>query len=170
MGSRSSVLTGVAATVLAMISVQSGAAIAISLFAAVGPLAVVALRLASASGFLMATARPGTAPLRTAAAGPLIGFGLVIAGMNGCFYLAIERVPLGVAVARGSGAGGISQLLRWPYRASWCWPLPTGSTGPSRRPGSCSPWEPAPAGPGTSRCRHTMRAGFRAPRGSRWRW
>jgi inner membrane transporter RhtA len=99
MGSRSSVLTGVAATVLAMISVQSGAAIAISLFAAVGPLAVVALRLASASGFLMATARPGTAPLGTAAAGPLIGFGLVIAGMNGCFYLAIERVPLGVAVA-----------------------------------------------------------------------
>jgi inner membrane transporter RhtA len=99
MGSRSSVLTGVTATVLAMISVQSGAAIAIGLFAAVGPLAVVALRLASASGFLVATARPTTAPLHSAAAGPLIGFGLVIAGMNGCFYLAIERVPLGVAVA-----------------------------------------------------------------------
>jgi inner membrane transporter RhtA len=82
-----------------MVSVQSGAAIAITLFASVGPLAVVALRLASASAFLVGTARPGSSTLRGAAAGPLIGFGLVIAAMNGCFYLAIDRVPLGVAVA-----------------------------------------------------------------------
>ncbi len=99
MASRSSVLAGVTATVLAMVSVQSGAAIAITLFAAVGPLAVVALRLASASAFLAATARPTTEPLRTRAAWPLVAFGLVIAGMNGSFYLAIERIPLGVAVA-----------------------------------------------------------------------
>src|SRR4029079_3402718 len=43
--------------------------------------------------------RRATAALGRAAPGPLIGFGLVIAGMNICFYLAIERVPLGVAVA-----------------------------------------------------------------------
>jgi inner membrane transporter RhtA len=96
---RSSLLAGVAVTVLAMVSVQSGAAIAITLFAAVGPLAVVALRLGTASAFLFATARPSTRPLRTSAGLPLVVYGLVIAGMNGCFYLAIERVPLGVAVA-----------------------------------------------------------------------
>jgi inner membrane transporter RhtA len=96
---RASVLAGVAVTLLAMVSVQSGAAIAITLFASVGPMAVVALRLGTAGAFLVGTARPTTVPLRGPAAAPLVAYGLVIAAMNGCFYLAIERVPLGVAVA-----------------------------------------------------------------------
>jgi inner membrane transporter RhtA len=89
----------VGATVLAMVSVQSGAAIAISLFAAVGPVAVVALRLAAASGFLLSTARPPATVLRTPRALTLALHGGVIAGMNCTFYLAIERVPIGVCVA-----------------------------------------------------------------------
>ena len=96
---RTGVLAGVAATLLAMVSVQSGAAIAITLFATVGPVAVVALRLATASAFLVSTARPPAAALRTPMVVTLAGYGSVIAGMNCCFYLAIERVPLGVAVA-----------------------------------------------------------------------
>jgi inner membrane transporter RhtA len=96
---RTGVLAGVGATLLAMVSVQSGAAIAITLFAVVGPVGVVSLRLVTASAFLVSTARPPTTPLRTSRAGALAGYGLVIAGMNICFYLAIERVPLGVAVA-----------------------------------------------------------------------
>jgi threonine/homoserine efflux transporter RhtA len=54
---RTGVLAGVGATLLAMVSVQSGAAIAITLFASVGPVAVVALRVVTASGFLVSTAR-----------------------------------------------------------------------------------------------------------------
>lgn len=96
---RTGVLAGVGATLLAMVSVQSGAAIAITLFAVVGPVGVVSLRLVTASAFLVSTARPPTTPLRTSRAAALAGYGLVIAGMNICFYLAIERVPLGVAVA-----------------------------------------------------------------------
>ena len=96
---RTGVLAGVAATLLAMVSVQSGAAIAITLFASVGPVAVVALRLVTASAFLVSTARPPSAALRTPMVATLAGYGLVIAGMNCCFYLAIKRVPLGVAVA-----------------------------------------------------------------------
>jgi hypothetical protein len=96
---RTGVLWGVLATLVAMISVQSGAALAIALFAAVGPLGVVALRLASAGAFLVSTARPPAAALRTPRAGTLVAYGLVIATMNCCFYLAIERVPLGVCVA-----------------------------------------------------------------------
>ena len=96
---RTGVLAGVSATLLAMVSVQSGAAIAITLFATVGPVAVVALRLVTASAFLVSTARPPAAALRTPKVATLAGYGLVIAGMNCCFYLAIERVPLGVAVA-----------------------------------------------------------------------
>src|SRR5262245_20210190 len=94
---RTGVLAGVGATLLAMVSVQSGAAIAITLFAVVGPVGVVALRLVSASAFLVSAARPPAAPLRTPRIGALAAYGLVIAGMNCCFYLAIERVPLGVA-------------------------------------------------------------------------
>jgi inner membrane transporter RhtA len=96
---RGRTLAGVGATVLAMVSVQSGAAVAISLFAAVGPVAVVALRLAAASGFLVSTARPPAAVLRTPRAVTLALHGLVIATMNCTFYLAIERVPIGVCVA-----------------------------------------------------------------------
>jgi len=92
-------LAGAGATVLAMVSVQSGAAIAISLFAAVGPVAVVALRLGTASGFLLTTARPPAAVLRTPRAATLVLHGLVIATMNCTFYLAIERIPIGVCVA-----------------------------------------------------------------------
>jgi inner membrane transporter RhtA len=96
---RTGVLWGVLATLVAMVSVQSGAAIAIALFATVGPVGVVALRLASAGAFLVSTARPPVAALRTPRAGTLVAYGLVIATMNCCFYLAIERVPLGVCVA-----------------------------------------------------------------------
>lgn len=96
---RARTLAGVGATVLAMVSVQSGAAIAISLFAAVGPVAVVALRLAAASGFLVSTARPPAAVLRTPRVATLALHGIVIASMNCTFYLAIERVPIGVCVA-----------------------------------------------------------------------
>jgi inner membrane transporter RhtA len=92
-------LAGAGATVLAMVSVQSGAAIAISLFAAVGPVAVVALRLGAASGFLLTTVRPPAAVLRTPRAATLVLHGLVIATMNCTFYLAIERIPIGVCVA-----------------------------------------------------------------------
>jgi len=79
--------------------VQSGAAIAIALFATVGPVGVVALRLVTAGALLVSTSRPPAAPLRTPMVATLAGYGAVIAGMNCCFYLAIERVPLGVAVA-----------------------------------------------------------------------
>jgi inner membrane transporter RhtA len=96
---RTGVLWGVAATIGAMVSVQSGAAIAIPLFAAVGPVGVVAVRLVTASAFLTATARPPVAVLRTPRAATLAAFGLVIAATNCFFYLAIERVPLGVCVA-----------------------------------------------------------------------
>ncbi len=96
---RTGVLWGVLATIAAMVSVQSGGAIAISLFATVGPVGVVALRFVTASSFLVSTSRPPAALLRTPRLATLVVHGAVIAGMNCAFYLAIERVPLGVCVA-----------------------------------------------------------------------
>lgn len=84
--------------VAAVASVQAGAAVATRMFPAVGPGGAVFLRLAFSALLLAAVAKPR---LRTAARSDLataIGFGVVLAAMNLSFYLAIDRVPLGVAV------------------------------------------------------------------------
>jgi inner membrane transporter RhtA len=80
-------------------SVQFGSAIAATLFDRVGPAGTVFLRLTFGSLILLAVWRPRLsgrtrADLRLAAL-----FGLVLAGMNLSFYAAIDRIPLGIAVA-----------------------------------------------------------------------
>ena len=137
---RTGVLAGVVATLLAMVSVQSGAAIAITLFATVGPVAVVALRLVTASAFLVSTARPPAAALRTPMVATLAGYGLVIAGMNCCSTLR-SSVCRSASPSRSrwsgrspwpsSGRAGRRSRRRPPWRrpACWCWRWRTGSTG-----------------------------------------
>jgi inner membrane transporter RhtA len=83
----------------AIASVQLGAATAATLFSRVGPGGAVLLRLATASILLLALWRPRfrghtAAELRLACV-----FGLVLVGMNLCFYEALHRIPLGVAVS-----------------------------------------------------------------------
>ncbi len=80
-------------------SVQFGAAIAATLFDRVGPAGTAFLRLTFGTLILLAVWRPRLAgrtrrDLRLAAL-----FGLVLAGMNLSFYGAIDRIPLGIAVA-----------------------------------------------------------------------
>jgi inner membrane transporter RhtA len=80
-------------------SVQFGAALATTLFDTAGPSGTALLRLAFGSLVLLAVWRPrltgrSRQELRLAAL-----FGLVLAAMNLCFYGAIDRIPLGIAVA-----------------------------------------------------------------------
>jgi inner membrane transporter RhtA len=79
-------------------SVQLGAALAIHLFDRVGPAGAVTLRLVIAAGVLTAVARPRLRSVRRDDLAVAVAFGLVLAGMNLCFYEAIARIPLGVAV------------------------------------------------------------------------
>jgi inner membrane transporter RhtA len=80
-------------------SVQLGSALAAKLFAQVGPSGAVLLRLVTASVVLLLIWRPRVRG-RTRRELVLAGlFGLVLAGMNLCFYSAIHRIPLGIAVA-----------------------------------------------------------------------
>lgn len=79
-------------------SVQFGSAIATTIFSRVGPGGAVLLRLVSATIVLLIIWRPrvrGRARRELLLAGL---FGLVLAAMNLCFYNAIQRIPLGVAV------------------------------------------------------------------------
>jgi len=82
----------------AIASVQIGATFARQLFTFIGPSGAVFLRVALGALILLAIGRPGRPRLAGAQWRSVIIFGLVIAGMNLCFYQAIARIPLGIAV------------------------------------------------------------------------
>lgn len=82
--------------VTAAFSVQGGAALATTIFERGGPLGAVLLRVGFAAVILAAAAARGRRLRRLDRA--IVAFGLALAAMNACFYLALDRVPLGVAV------------------------------------------------------------------------
>jgi inner membrane transporter RhtA len=84
---------------LAMVSTQLGSTLAKSLFGQVGPLGMVCLRVGLAAVVLVAWQRPRWRGYSAPAYRRLVLFGLTLATMNSCFYLAIARIPIGVAVA-----------------------------------------------------------------------
>jgi inner membrane transporter RhtA len=80
------------------VSVQFGAALAVSLMPRAGALGVVTLRLAAAAVVLLLVCRPRLRGHSRADWGTLTLFGLTMAAMNGLFYQAVDRIPLGPAV------------------------------------------------------------------------
>ena len=82
----------------AVASVQCGAAIATTLFDDVGPVATVMLRLVFAALVLLAIWRPALAGVRQERLRDVLLFAVALAGMNTSFYLALDRIPLGIAV------------------------------------------------------------------------
>lgn len=91
-------MPAVALVLLAIASVQWGSATAKDLFGHAGPLNVVWLRLLGASLVLALVARPRLRGRRASDWAVVTGYGLTLAGMNFAFYLAIERIPIGMAV------------------------------------------------------------------------
>jgi inner membrane transporter RhtA len=89
----------IGAMVLAMLSVQSGAAIAKRLFPLVGSEGATTLRLVISAALMVVVWRPWKAKITRANALPLIGYGLALGTMNLTFYLALRTIPLGIAVA-----------------------------------------------------------------------
>jgi len=76
-----------------------GPALAVLLFARVAPLGVAWLRIVSAAALFALWRRPrrlwqAWRASRSGARRLLVAFGLVLAAMNACFYLAIARIPL----------------------------------------------------------------------------
>ncbi len=85
--------------VIAVISIQFGAAYAKLLFPQIGPMGITLLRLSLASGMLWLVWRPWRARLSLADLRAVVLYGLTLGFMNLLFYLAIARIPLGLAVA-----------------------------------------------------------------------
>ncbi|MFF3347371.1 DMT family transporter [Streptomyces sp. NPDC002779] len=80
------------------ISVQFGGALAVTLMPRAGALGVVTLRLAVAAVVLLLICRPRVRGHSRTDWGTVVVFGITMAAMNGLFYQAVARIPLGPAV------------------------------------------------------------------------
>ncbi len=83
---------------LATASVQFGSGLARTLFDNAGPGGTVFMRVLFAALLLTAIWRPRIAAVPRRDLWLAAAFGLALAGMNFSFYLALDRIPLGVAV------------------------------------------------------------------------
>ena len=86
-----------ALVLLGIVSVQVGSAVAKQLFPAVGSFGTVALRLFFAAAVLMLWWRPSLRMDRRMWT-VVLSYGVILGLMNLCFYLALARIPLGIAV------------------------------------------------------------------------
>ncbi|AUY38119.1 MULTISPECIES: threonine/homoserine exporter RhtA [Leclercia] len=84
---------------IAMLSIQSGASLAKSLFPVVGAPGVTALRIALGTLILVVIFKPWRLRFQKEQRLPLLLYGLSLGAMNYLFYLSIQTVPLGIAVA-----------------------------------------------------------------------
>jgi len=96
---RPSVLLPALALFGSMVSVNTGAAIAKSLFPVIGSTGVTALRVGIATALLLAAFRPWRRPIARADARNLLIYGLMLGFMNLLIYGAFQTIPIGIAVA-----------------------------------------------------------------------
>lgn len=85
--------------IIAMCSIQSGASLAKNLFPILGAAGTSGLRLFFASMILLIIWRPWNHRFTRMQMKPLAFYGLSLGWMNLLFYYALERIPLGIAVA-----------------------------------------------------------------------
>lgn len=83
---------------IAMASIQGGASIAKSLFPVLGAIGTTALRVSLAALMLAAFFRPWRGGFNRFQISSILRYGLALGSMNLMFYLALARIPLGVAV------------------------------------------------------------------------
>lgn len=84
---------------IAMASVQSGAALAKTMFPIVGAQGTTALRLVFASLIMLLILRPWRARFTAKSLKTVAVYGIALGGMNILYYMSLRTVPLGVAVA-----------------------------------------------------------------------
>ena len=111
----------VALVVIAIASVQVGAALSKSLFDEIGPGGTVFVRVAAAALVLALVWRPSIAGRSRRELGLILPFACVLAGMNLAFYAALERLPLGIVVTfEFVGPLGVAVLgSRKPLDLAW---------------------------------------------------
>lgn len=97
--SLTSTLFPVGLLLIAMASIQSGASLAKSIFPVVGAQGTTTLRLIFASVIMILLLRPWKAKLTARSLQTVAVYGVALGGMNLLFYMSLQTVPLGIAVA-----------------------------------------------------------------------
>ena len=112
---------GIALVVVAVSTLQVGAAFAVTLFDEVGSSGAALLRLGIAALVLLAVWRPGPAGHSRRDVLTAVVFGLALGTMNWAIYSAMERIPIGVAVTiEFAGPLGLAVALsRKPLDLLW---------------------------------------------------
>lgn len=96
---RTTLFAPIALLVVAMMSIQSGASLAKHLFPLVGAEGTTALRLVLGAIILSLVMQPWRARLDLRKCHALVAYGLSLGGMNLLFYMSLQSIPLGIAVA-----------------------------------------------------------------------
>jgi inner membrane transporter RhtA len=96
--SRSQKASAVGLVLGGVVSVQVGAALATTLFDELGPSGTVLVRVLLAAALLVAVWRPRVREWAPGTFRLVAALGVVVAAMNLCFYAALDRIPLGIAV------------------------------------------------------------------------
>lgn len=104
-----------------LICQEFGASLAVLLFDEVGPLGMVMLRLVFSAIVLLLIARPRLRGHSRRDWGAVVTFGLVLASMNGLFYLALDRLPLGVTVTIEVLGPLTLSIIASRRASSWLW-------------------------------------------------
>ncbi|MEU1973111.1 EamA family transporter [Microbacterium sp. NPDC019599] len=113
--------TATALVVTGLACQEVGASLAVLLFPQVGPLGMVMLRLAFSAVILLLIARPRVRGHSRDGWIAVVGFGFVLAVMNGLFYLALERLPLGVTVTIEVLGPLVLSIVAARRASAWVW-------------------------------------------------
>lgn len=111
------------AVLLAIISVQCGAAIAKSLFPAIGAAGTASLRIGISAIILLITYRPNLKAITPKQWKIVVPYGLSLGAMNLIFYLAIERIPIGLAVTLEFIGPLLVAIIGSRRLIDYCWVL-----------------------------------------------
>jgi inner membrane transporter RhtA len=97
--SATSLATPIASTIAGMFFIQAGASVAKGLFPLAGVAGTAVLRLVFASVLMLVFWRPWRIPVKHGALRHIVAYGVALGVMNLSFYEALDRIPLGIAVA-----------------------------------------------------------------------
>lgn len=119
-------LPPVPAVLLAIISVQCGAAIAKTLFPAIGAAGTASLRIGISAIILLLAYRPNLKQITPGQWKIVVPYGLTLGAMNLIFYLAIERIPIGLAVTLEFIGPLLLAIIGSKRLIDYCWVLLAG--------------------------------------------
>lgn len=116
-------LPPVPSVLLAIISVQCGAAIAKSIFPVIGPIGTTSIRIGISAILLLLAYRPNLFQITPKQWKLVVPYGLCLGAMNLIFYLAIQRIPIALAVTLEFIGPLLVAIIGSRRLIDYCWVL-----------------------------------------------